>query len=221
MAETVGPRSTLQDRVYTRLQNEIANGELAPGSKLLVAHLAERFGTSQAPVREALRRLTEEGVAVTVPYAGTVVKEPTWEEIEDIYLLREELEAFAVRRILTHSPTKLQGIKRAFRDLQRAVRAGDPVAVIDADVAFHQSVCVEAGSSLTLEVWTMIVKRFRGVRLLLERANPDDLSTVIETHGSLVDALETGDAELAEKAFREHLRSAARNIKRRYPTNQD
>lgn len=217
MAESGGQRSTLQDRVYTRLQNEIATGELAPGSKLLVAHLAERFGTSQAPVREALRRLTEEGVAVTIPYAGTVVKEPTWEEIEDIYLLREELEAFAVRRVLKQSPSKLQGIKRAFRDLQRAVRSGDPIAVIDADVAFHRSVCVEAGSSLTLEVWTMIVKRFRGVRLMLERANPDDLSTIIATHGSLVEALETGDTELAEKAFREHLRSAARSIGERYP----
>lgn len=209
-------RATLQDRVYAQLQEDILRGRLGPGSRLLVAHLAERFGTSQAPVREALRRLIEEGVAVTVPYSGTVLKEPSWEEIEDIYLMREELEAFAVRRILEGQPVKLRPIRRAFRDLQRAVKAGDAMGIIDADMEFHRSVCAAAGSALTLEVWTMIVKRHRGARLSLERKHPDDQSTVVDTHGDLLEFLEAGDAKKAEEAFREHLRFAIEKLKNRH-----
>ncbi|MBX7445958.1 MULTISPECIES: GntR family transcriptional regulator [unclassified Arthrobacter] len=212
-----GPgRATLQDRVYAQLQEDILKGRLGPGSRLLVAHLAERFGTSQAPVREALRRLTEEGLAVTVPYSGTVLKEPTWDEIEDIYLMREELEAFAVRRILEHPPVKLQPIRRALRELQRAVKAGDAMGIIDADMEFHRSICAAAGSALTLEVWTMIVKRHRGARLSLERRHPDDQTTVVETHGALLHFLEVGDAQRAEAAFRQHLRSSVLGLKDRY-----
>ncbi|SNT47904.1 GntR family transcriptional regulator [Rhodococcoides kyotonense] len=212
MTEDRRKRVTLQDKIYTRLLQEILSGELEPGSRLLVAHLAARFGTSQAPVREALRRLTEEGLADTTPYSGTVLKEPTWAEIEDLYLLREQLEAFAVRRMFEQRSVKLQSIKAALRDLQRAVRAGDPVWVIDADLEFHRSVCEAAGSALTLEMWNTIVKRQRGTRLTNERRQRDDFSTVVETHQELLDALETGDPNVAEQAFRDHLSKARRRV---------
>jgi len=202
-------RSTLQDRVYAGISADIESGALAPGERLRVAHLAQRFGTSQAPVREALRRLTAEGRAETVPYVGSVVKAPTWTEIQDIYALRTELEAYAVRRIIAEtSPPSLAPVRRALRDLARAVRSGDQIAVLDADLEFHRQVCMLAGSELTVEMWATITQRFRGARLSLMREHPDDLVTVVETHEALVDALDSRDTRRAERAFREHLASA-------------
>jgi len=201
-------RTTLADRIYEQLENEILSGELEPGSRLLIVPLAKRFGTSQAPVREAVRRLTEEGLAVTLPYAGTVLKEPSWEEVEETYELRIELEAYAVRRLLSGErpvPKADQSIRRAFRELQRAVRVGSPMGVVDADMAFHRAVCAAAESPVTLEMWSTLTKRIRGARLSYERRRPDDLSTMIETHRELVEAVETGSPEKAEKAFRDHL----------------
>jgi DNA-binding GntR family transcriptional regulator len=204
-------RSTLQDRVYGELSADITHGVLRPGERLRVAHLAKRFGTSQAPVREALRRLTEEGRAVTVPYVGSVVKEPSWAEIQDIYALRTELEAFAIRRILTQKPpVSLVSVRRALRDLARAVRTGDEVQVIDADLRFHRSILALAGSELTLEMWDTIIQRFRGARLTLLRQHPDDFITLLPSHEVLIEALERGDTEQAQAHFREHLTSAAR-----------
>lgn len=209
MSQQAGGRSTLQDSVYAGISADIAQGVLKPGAKLRVAHLAKRFGTSQAPVREALRRLTQEGRAVTVPYVGSVVKEPSWAEIEDIYALRIELESYAIRRILTGSSTvSLVPVKRALRDLARAVRSGDEVRVIDADLEFHRQVCALSGSALTLEMWETITQRFRGARLTLLQQHRDDLVTVVPSHEALVEALESGDAECAQIAFREHLISA-------------
>lgn len=213
MAEQPAERSTLQDRVYAGLSADIAQGVLPPGEKLRVAHLAKRFGTSQAPVREALRRLTEEGRAITVPYVGSVVREPSWSEIQDIYALRTELEAYAIRRILARKPAvPLGSVRRALRDLGRAVRSGNEVDVIDADLELHRSICALAESDLTLEMWDSLVRRFRGARLSLLRNHPDDLATVVPSHEHLIAALESGDSARAQAAFREHLASAVQTL---------
>tara|TARA_B100000378_G_scaffold207821_1_gene170917 strand:+ start:7395 stop:8072 length:678 start_codon:yes stop_codon:yes gene_type:complete len=209
VADSTAERSTLQDRVYSGLSADITSGALLPGEKLRVAHLAKRFGTSQAPVREALRRLTEEGLADTIPYVGAVVRAPTWAQIQDIYSVRSELEMYAIRRILaTQPPLSLAPARRALRELARAVKTADEVQVIDADLEFHRQICALAGSELTLELWETIVLRFRGARLSLLREHPDDLATVVSSHESLITALESGDPERAQAEFRTHLRSA-------------
>ncbi len=208
MSDPTRTRETLQDHVYKRLRDEILNAEIPPGASLRVLHLASRFGTSQAPIREALRRLTDEGLAATVPYKGTVAKELRWDEIADIYLLREELEAFAVKRILARRKVDLAPVRSAQRHLNRAVRIGDPINVLDADLALHHEIVALAESPITLETWSFLIKRQRGARLSLERAYPTPIDSVVETHDILVKALESGDAVRAEAAFRHHISSA-------------
>jgi DNA-binding GntR family transcriptional regulator len=215
MSDTTRTRETLQDHIYKRLRDEILNAEIPPGASLRVLHLAARFGTSQAPIREALRRLTDEGLAVTVPYKGTVAKEARWEEIADIYLLREELEAFAVKRILAQRKVDLTGVRSAQRQLNRAVRTGDPISVLDADLELHHQIVALADSPVTLETWAFLIKRQRGARLSLEREYPAPLDSVVETHDILVKALEAGDPVEAEAAFRHHIRSALDGFARR------
>lgn len=215
MSDTAGERETLQDHVYKRLRDEILNAEIAPGSSLRVLHLAGRFGTSQAPIREALRRLTDEGLAVTIPYKGTVAREATWDEIADVYLLREELEAFAVKRILARRKVDFGAVRAAQRRLTRAVRIGDPIGVLDADLELHHQIVALADSPITLETWMFLMKRQRGARLSLERDFPAPLDSVVETHDTLIQALTSGDEEVAEAAFRHHIRSALDGFARR------
>jgi DNA-binding GntR family transcriptional regulator len=209
MAENVPARSTLQDRVYAELSADIARGVLGSGERLRVAHLAKRFGTSQAPVREALRRLTEEGLAVTEPYVGSVVREPSWSEIQDIYAVRAELETYAIRRIFVRRPpASMAPLQRALREMERAVRAGDELQVIEADLAFHRQVCDLSGSPLTLEIWESITQRARGARVAFMRQRLDRLDTVVPSHALLVDALTAGDSAHTEDLFRGHLADA-------------
>lgn len=215
MSEAVKSRETLQDHVYTQLRDEILNAEIAPGMSLRVLHLASRFGTSQAPIREALRRLTDEGLAITIPYRGTVARAPSWSEIADIYLLREELEAFAVKRILARPKVDLSEVRRAQRQLNRSVRTGDSLKVLDADLELHHQIVALAESPLALEIWSFLIKRQRGARLSLEREYPAAVDSVVKTHEALVESLAAGDAEAAEAAFRNHISSALESFARR------
>lgn len=203
-----GQRQTLQQIIYEQLRDEIVSGALAPGEQLREAHLATRFGTSQAPVREALRRLCEEGLATSFPYRGVFTKRLSWSEVEDIYGLREELEAWAVRRILSRGRLDIGPLQRALRDIERAVKTGSSQAALNADMAFHEALCTEAESKLLLETWASVVKQFRGLRVVLSKGRPDDLSTLVATHRSIIEALETRDAEVAERCIRDHLRAA-------------
>lgn len=204
-----GDQMTLQDRIHAGLSADIANGVLRPGEKLRVAHLAKHFGTSQAPVREALRRLTDEGCAITEPYVGTIVKAPSWQEIQDLYALRAELESYAVRRYFAVGKAdSMSSIRRVLRALARAVRTGNQVDVLDADLDFHRSVVSLAKSDVTLEMWEALIRRFRGARLSLMREHPDDLDTVVPTHEVLLEHLSGTDADRAQRAFREHLADA-------------
>jgi len=215
MSDETRTRETLQDHVYRHLRDDILNADIPPGASLRVLHLAARFGTSQAPIREALRRLTDEGLAVTVPYKGTVAKEARWDEIADIYLLREELEAFAVKRILARRKVNLSAVRSAQRELNRAVRIGDPVNVLDADLELHHQIVLLAESPITLETWSFLIKRQRGARLILEREFPAPLDSVVETHEVLVKSLELGDVAHAEAEFRRHVRSALEGFAQR------
>jgi len=215
VSDAIQDRETLQDHVYTRLRDEILDAEIMPGASLRVLHLASRFGTSQAPIREALRRLTDEGLAVTIPYRGTVARAPSWPEIADIYLLREELEVFAVKRILARPKVDLTDVRRAQRQLNRAVRTGDSLKVLDLDLELHRQIVALAESPLTLEMWSFLVKRQRGARLSLEREYPAAVDSVVETHEALVQSLAVGDPESAEAAFRDHISSALDSFARR------
>jgi len=215
MTDPTRTRETLQDHIYKRLRDEILSAEIPPGANLRVLHLAAKFGTSQAPIREALRRLTDEGLAVTVPYKGTVTKAPSWHEIADVYLLREELEAFAVRRILARPRVDLGGVRSAQRRLTRTVNIGDPLQVLDADLELHHQIVMLADSPITTEMWSFLIKRLRGARLSLEREYPAPLDSVVETHRTLVDSLTSGDPAAAEAVFRHHIRSALEGFAQR------
>jgi DNA-binding GntR family transcriptional regulator len=90
-------RQTAQDLVLTSMREAILSGELPPGSRLRQEKLAERFGTSRIPVREALRALEYEGLVRSSPYRGFAVTELDAEDIEEVYDLRIVLEGHAVR----------------------------------------------------------------------------------------------------------------------------
>lgn len=130
------------------LRAAMARGDLPPGTQLGEAALATRLGVSRGPLREAMQRLTQEGLLVSYRNRGIFVPELTPAAVEDMYVLRGALEGAAVRRILAGGdPTA------AAADLEAAcdVMAGladepDGHAMADADIAFHRRL-VEAAHS--------------------------------------------------------------------------
>ncbi|WP_067672892.1 GntR family transcriptional regulator [Nocardia miyunensis] len=206
--------TTVQRRIYASVRASILDGTFPPGHRLIVAQLCDEYGSSQAPVREALRQLTDEGIISSLPYRGWAVRSFSWNEIAETYELREELEAWAVRRIKRREDTvDTSACRAALEQLSAAVAAKDGMAALEADLRFHEAVCELAGSALLVKTWHSVVMQFRGVRAFLSRKNPDDLSRLIPDHLTLLSALENGTAAEAEEEFRGHLTRALQKIK--------
>lgn len=203
----------LQAEIYETLRTAILGGTLAPGERLLELHLARHFGTSQTPVREALRHLTQERLVEYRPRRGTYVRMPRLEEVADVYSLRAELEVWAARRFMSRATAEdHERLLVNVGELDRAATHGDYTGVVNADMQVHRALCEASGSPLLLEIWTAIDNRVRGLRASSSPPSKAALKDLADQHRGIVDAVLSGDAEAAEQLIREHMRAAPPDI---------
>lgn len=202
------------ERVYRRLKEMMLVGELPPGARLVELELAAQFGVSRTPVREALKRLIDGKFVLVDPIRAYVVRTADASEIDEIYLVREMLDGLAARlatqRIRSDEVARL----RLIVDSMRAGIEGHRTnVVVNSNIMFHDLIYSAAGnetlSHIGLELRDFI-RRFS--REAFERA--PRVAAVLEEHEALVDAIERGDAEAAERLAREHLRSAREYLTR-------
>ncbi len=205
---------SLHDHIYLTLRDDITEGRIRPGERLVELTLAERFGASQGPVREALRRLGQEGLLVTQPRRGTHVRELTLEEIADIFEMRAELESWAARRFVAHRTAEsCAAVAEAFAALEQAACAGDATAVVDRDLELHAAICAGAGSPLLLSTWRSIIMQWRGLRTIVASQNRSDAHGTVESHRPVLRGLLEGDADEAAALVRAHVLQAGRELR--------
>jgi DNA-binding GntR family transcriptional regulator len=127
--------ASLVELVVRRLRAEILSGTLAPGERLIEEQLTRRFGTSRAPLREALRLLGQQGLVEHLPRRGVRVVELSPRDIDELFSLRDALEQFALRSALTAGPSAeaLERLRLAVESMERT--SGDQQAVAHRD--FH------------------------------------------------------------------------------------
>jgi DNA-binding GntR family transcriptional regulator len=196
------------ERVYRRLKEMILAGELAPGARLVELELAAQFGVSRTPVREALKRLIDSKLVLVDPVRAYVVRTADAGEIEEIYLVREMLDGLAARlatkRIRADEVAQLRLIVDSMRTAIKSQRID---VVVNSNIMFHDRIYRAAGnetlSRIGLELREFI-RRFS--REAFEKT--PRVAEVLEEHEMLVDAIQRGDSEAAERLAREHLRSA-------------
>jgi DNA-binding GntR family transcriptional regulator len=208
-AETAISRSVLSDAVKDRLLEAILDGRYPPGSRIVETRVARQFGTSQAPVREALRDLEALGVVEIAAFRGARVRRPSRDELLEAYVVRAELEALAVRlampRLTAADHHHLAGL---LDQMLRAADAGDTVAEAAADAAFHGYLMERAGNLTLHRVWGRLEPYSRTYITLAVPGG--DRRRMAALHAPVLDAIRTGDSALAEVAIREHF-STARN----------
>jgi DNA-binding GntR family transcriptional regulator len=179
-------------RVADALRDAIGTGELSPGERLIEKELAERFGTSRAPVREAIRELAHEGLVQLTAYRSAVVLGVSDDEVHDVLIpIRLTLERFAFPRALAHlGEEQLHELAGILAGMEAAAAAGSVVDVVDADVRFHESVLALSGAPHTVQVWRTIAPRIRTYFLRYDRER--DLNAVVQEHRELYDLLAAG-----------------------------
>ncbi|NIK76732.1 DNA-binding GntR family transcriptional regulator [Paenibacillus castaneae] len=203
---SISPINSISEQVFTSLKKEILSGELPPGTRLLVMDIAKKFEISQAPVREALERLKQSGFITGIPNKGSVVSNITSREIKDIFELREIIEGFAVRqsmkKLVEQDFTYLVAI---IEQMDQANEQNDILAILELDMEFHGFFYKRCDNHMILELWNqMKMKVMRFMAISNRHFSTDALA---DWHLRLIDVLRSGNTELAEQAFIEHMHS--------------
>jgi GntR family transcriptional regulator of gluconate operon len=209
------PAEPLWEGVVAAMRRDIVLGALAPGTHLKEPVLAQRFGVSRLPVREALAQLEREGLVRVEPRRGAFVIGIDEGDIADIYECRFVLEAQAVRRAATRAgASQLAELGAPIAAMAAAGAGGDIAAVTATDVAFHRRLVVLAGSRALLNAWEPQVPLVGTI--MASGARSGDLASQLlrslEEHRAIAEALGRHDAVAAEALLAAHLTHGERLV---------
>ncbi|SDP34094.1 GntR family transcriptional regulator [Desulforhopalus singaporensis] len=185
-------RSTTVDRIVIALKKAMFDGKILPGEQLKELVLSQTFSVSRSTVREALRIMTSEGLAVHSPNKGVTVRQLTVEEIKDIFLTRSVLEISAARAVRKCSPGALQALEAAMQQYAAAAATGDALAAADSHVDFHSALVGLIGSKRLMETERTLMLDLKLVIASIDKSR-DDLGREVKKHENLTRLLITKD----------------------------
>jgi DNA-binding GntR family transcriptional regulator len=203
----------LPDQLADQLVIMIATGELKPGQRVFEKTICEMKGVSRIPVREALRLLQAQGIVRTEPNRGTYVTEYTSDEMLEMLELRLAVERIALRRIIQRKTPKALITSRlsvAIEAMRRAASLGDPLALCQADLWFHDCIIDLAASPVLEPTWRLLS---RGVMVFLMREQAetsDELVAWIAEHEELLAALQGDATTTLDEHIERHIFSVVR-----------
>ncbi len=196
--------------VYEKIKEGIINGTLPPGSPINENEYAQDLNVSKTPVREALRQLEREGLVENIPGRGSAVTHITFQNIREIFEIREIIECGAARRAASLSNTKEIREKRRELEQFSVQDAESKGALWGAEEDIHQFLIKSVGNQKLLEIYLGLLDHMRRIRLhfggQFTRQRFDEL---VAEHTAILDALIDGDGDRAEQAVLEHLHKAA------------
>ncbi|MFC8511295.1 GntR family transcriptional regulator [Streptomyces sp. NPDC057411] len=192
----------LRDQVCEGLRDRIITGRLKPGDRLVEREVAEDFGVSRVPVREAIRILIGEGFLQTVSQRRIVVREMTRQDVDNLFDMREALEVLAVRRASERATlTELDALARLLARARAATDSGGPEELSRANAAFHAHIVRMSRNDLLVTALESLEGR---LRWLFQQI--DEPESLWEEHRLLYEAIAAGDADAAEDYALHHVR---------------
>lgn len=195
----------LSERLREVIEEEIATGTLVPGNRLDEVELANRFGVSRTPIREALSLLLGEGLIENLPRRGVVVAQISPHRLVEMFEVMAELEAMcarlAVRRM---SDEELDALQAAHESCRGAALANDSDAYFYANEKFHFAIYAGSHNTFLFEQASALQRKLRPYRRLQLRVR-NRVQRSFEEHQEIVDALRSGDADKVVTSMRNHV----------------
>ncbi|AQA01492.1 hypothetical protein BVC93_02515 [Mycobacterium sp. MS1601] len=200
--------SALARSVRDRLRLAIVLEEIPAGVRLNQVQVAEQLGVSRMPVRVAAADLVGEGLLEPLPTGGVAVRALSKHDVVAAYKVREALEAQAVREVALAENRNLAGIVEVLDRHAELGGVNDTALLLDLDRAFHSAILDATDNPYfnraMVAIWSVVERAMAGML----RTVPDLFDTAWKQHRQIADALVSGDADLAERLAREHLRDA-------------
>ncbi len=203
---------TLRERVLDQLREDILSNELPPGTELSEVALAESFGVSRGPLREAMGALASEGLLTVTPRRGAVVTALTREEFLDAYQVREALETLAIRLAVPRlDESDIARLRRLHEEMLEQARGGQTIEFFATNAEFHQLFVSAAGNRKLEEMYGQLITQMsRYLARSLELRGSLEKSAA--EHSAILEAVEAGDAERAARLLADHIEVPQREI---------
>lgn len=204
-------RESTSTVIARQLREAVASGEFQPGQQLTEASLAARYGVSRGPLREAMQRLTQEGLLVGHRNRGLFVMELDEPTIRDIYLARSAVERAATRRAVERAATGAEALLEIV-DAMRAY-ADDPAdpAVSGLDMRFHEQLVDLSGSPRLVLMHGSLLTQVR-LCLAWMQGSYDTVDYRVTEHAGIAEAILAGDADLADRLLVDHMDDGLRRV---------
>jgi len=202
--QTILEKQNMSEDLVTYIKQQILDGALNPGDRIVETKLAKDLGISQTPVREAIRQLSGEGILNIVPNKGPVVRSLDMKDVFEIYSIRSMLEGLAIR-LTTQKASQEDILKLSdfYNQMQEKLR-DDNVDSLQSDSQYiHRSIIQLADHALLTSMYQSIF-----FKILLTNRIMGNISTKekeVEQHGELIDALMRRDPNHAEAVMRKHI----------------
>ncbi len=198
-------QSSLADKVYSLLKSQILSGELAGGMTIPEEQLAQEFGVSRTPIREAIRRLAEYGLVVLKPRSHATVYKVNKKEAQDIARVRVSLEQLAVDELTLKAIEKnIEKLSRLSADCQYYMGVGNRAELFVRDSMFHLELVRCTGNKALYTLYERLDSQVQLLRIA-QNLPDDELSKIVNQHGLFVQHLRNGEKDAMKRLIRQHI----------------
>lgn len=201
---------SLRQQVASSLRDAILSGSLKPGERLVEEEISQGMHTSRGPLREALRQLEQEGLVMSFPYRGSFVSRiSTVEVLEVLIPLRATLEGFGFAHALDNlTDADFTALQAIVARMEEAAPAGDLLALVESDIAFHRLVMSRSDQPHTTQIWGTIAPRIRAyfyTQLRGVMPSSGQLEHLAAGHRALLEAMVSRNRERVAALLIEHM----------------
>lgn len=199
------PSGNTRDQAYVRIRRLIADGNIAPDAPISERSMAELLGFGRTPVREALKSLAREGVLNVVPMRGTFLRQPSLDEVREIYEVRLAIECMAASLVAQRGPSaELLGFRKHLTGYLGKSDARSNAAMHRAGWDFHSAIVASTGNRCMIQTYDALRLPIMAARESRPVGADQARRSLIE-HLEILDAIEKRDAPLAQARVGKHL----------------
>lgn len=208
------PYASTVDTAYSAVRSLILRKELVAGQKLSEIGLSDQLGVSRTPVREALRRLANDGYVLLVPKSGAWVASPTKKEVEDAYTVRARLEGWAAGMAARNmTPLLLARLEEKIQQEIGIFETKDIEAYLDVNTAFHMIIAEASDNTVLMDYIEDILAKTFIYTVFLEQYFDLSNNPSLDEHRRLLDAFAAGDEELCVRLAEDHVKESFASLR--------
>ena len=203
----------LRDVVFNTLREAILKGELKPGERLMELQLAAKLGVSRTPIREAIRMLEQEGLAVTIPRKGAEVAKMTEKDMEDVLQIREALDELAAKIACEQiSEEQLEELVATMHEFEESTKTDNVKKIAEADVKFHDIIYQSTGNPKRVNMLNNLREQMYRYRVEYLK-DENNYPTLMKEHKDIVEGLVRKNKTQVTETMHQHVKNQAVAVK--------